>query len=309
MISVILVTYNSRGHIGRCLDSLRELEQGLRAEIVVVDNASSDGTADLVRQRYPAVKLIASPTNLGFAAAANVGARHSTGDSLLFLNPDTVYMDSLRPLQEALESSDRFAAAAPRLVDRDGRTQVGFTVRRLPSATFLAFEVLLLNRLFPGNPVNRKYRCLDLDLERPSEVEQPAGACLMVRRTSFEACGGFDEAFFPLWFEDVDLCKRLRERGGAILFLPHVRVEHHGAHSLESVTFSEKQIYWYRNLLYYVRKHFPWTTGLALRGALVLGMGLRMAAELLGNRAHPSVPSRRERLRAYGKVARLSVGG
>jgi GT2 family glycosyltransferase len=305
MLSVIIVTYNSRGHIGRCLDSL----QTSGAEIVVVDNASSDGTADLVRERYPSVKLISSPTNLGFAAAANTGARQSAGDALLFLNPDTVCLDALGPLQEALESSDRFAAVAPRLVDRDGRTQVGFTVRRLPSAAFLAFEILLLNHLFPRNPVNRKYRCLDLDLERPSEVEQPAGACLMVRRTSFEACGGFDEAFFPLWFEDADLCKRLRERGGAILFLPQVRVEHHGAHSLESVTFSEKQIYWYRNLLYYVRKHFPWITGLVLRGALVLGMGLRMAAELLGNRADPSGPPRRERLRAYGRVARLSVGG
>jgi hypothetical protein len=309
MLSVILVTYNSRGHIGRCLDSLRDLGREALGEIVVVDNASSDGTADLVRTQYPAVKLIPSPTNLGFAAAANLGARQGDGDALLFLNPDTVCRDALGPLQEALASSDRLAAVAPRLVDRDGRTQLGFTVRRLPSAAFLACELLLLNRLFPRNSVNRKYRCLDLDLERPSEVEQPAGACLLVKRSWFETCGGFDEAFFPLWFEDVDFCKRLRERGGAILFLPQVRVEHHGAHSLESVPFSEKQIYWYRNLLYYVRKHFPWTTGLALRGALALGMGLRMAAELLGGRADASGPPRRERLRAYGRVARLSVGG
>lgn len=305
MISVIIVTYNSRAHIARCLDSL----QGLRAEIVVVDNASSDGTAELIRDRYPAVRLIRAAANLGFAAAANKGARQSAGDALLFLNPDTVCLDALSPLEEALASSERIAAVAPRLVDEDGRTQVGFTVRRLPSALFLAFEILLLNRLFPGNPINRKYRCLDLDVERPSAVEQPAGACLLVRRSWFDACGGFDEAFFPLWFEDVDLCKRLRDRGGTILFLPQVRVQHHGAHSLESVTFSEKQIYWYRNMLYYVQQHFPWSTGCVLRGALLLGMGLRMAAELLGIRAHHSAATRRERLQAYWNAARLSVGG
>jgi len=305
MISVVIVTYNSRAHVARCLDSL----QGLCTEIVVVDNASSDGTAELIRDRYPAVKLMRSAANLGFAAAANLGARQSAGNALLFLNPDTVCLDALRPLEEALASSERIAAVAPRLVDRDGRTQVGFTVRRLPSASFLAFEILLLNRLFPGNAINRKYRCLDLDVERPSEVEQPAGACFLVRRSWFDACGGFDEAFFPLWFEDVDLCKRLRDQGGTILFLPQVRVQHHGAHSLESVPFSEKQIYWYRNMLYYVQQHFSWTTGCVLRGALVLGMGLRIAAELMGIRAYRSAPRRRERLQAYWSAARLAAGG
>ncbi len=199
------------------------------------------------------------------------------------------------------------AAAAPRLVSPDGRTQAGFTVRRLPTAASLLFEILLLNRLFPGNSVNHRYRCLDLDLERPQEVEQPAGACLVVRRDCFEACGGFDEAFSPLWFKDVDLCKRLRDRGGAILFLPHVRVEHSGGHSLDSITFCEKQIYWYRNMLYYVQKHFSWRTGVVLRGALPAGMGLRAMAELLGSRAASPNEPRRERLRAYWKAAKLSV--
>ncbi|OFV94948.1 MAG: hypothetical protein A3H28_12955 [Acidobacteria bacterium RIFCSPLOWO2_02_FULL_61_28] len=305
MISVIVVTYNSRAHIVRCLDSL----QGSGAEIVVADNASSDGTADLIRERYPRVKLVPSASNLGFAAAANMGVHHSTGSALLFLNPDTVCLDSLGPLEKALESSERIAAVAPRLVDPDGRTQVGFTVRRLPTAASLVFEILLLNRLFPGNPVNRRYRCLDLDVERPSEVEQPAGACLLVRRSRFEACGGFDESFFPLWFEDVDLCKRLREQGGTLVFWPQVRVRHHGAHSLESLTFSEKQIYWYRNLLYYVHKHFPRRTRVAIRGALLVGMGLRMMGELFGGAASARTPRRRERLRAYWNAAQLSVCG
>jgi GT2 family glycosyltransferase len=306
MLSAVIVTYNSSAYISPCLDSLRDRV----GEIVVVDNASSDGTAERIRKRYPLVKLVSSDSNLGFAAAANLGARLSIGNVLLFLNPDTVCVDPLGPLEAALDGNENIVATAPRLVSPDGQTQVGFSVRRLPTTSSLLFEVLLLNRLFPRNRVNRKSRCLDFDLERSQEVEQPAGACFAVRRDRFEACGGFDEAFFPLWFEDVDLCKRLRDQGGVILFLPRVRVEHRGGHSLDSITFCEKQIYWYRNLLYYVQKHFPWRTGLVIRGALLLGMGLRMVAETVGVSSvpRPLAPPLRARLRAYWQAARLSFG-
>ena len=176
MLSAIIVTYNSSAHIGRCLASL-ESKVG---QIVVVDNASSDGTAEIVRTLHPSVKLISSEVNLGFAGAANLGARHAGGGVFLFLNPDAVCLDPLRPLEDALYSNANLAAAAARLVDHDDQTQTGFTVRRLPTAASLLFEILLLNRLFPNNPVNRAYRCFDLNLDRPQEVEQPAGACLAV---------------------------------------------------------------------------------------------------------------------------------
>ena len=307
MISVIIVTYNSEGHITRCLASLAQEE----AEVVVVDNASSDSTVDRVQEGFPEVKCLSAPHNLGFAGAANLGARHSAGSALLFLNPDTVCLGSLRRLEEVLESRPEAVAVAAQLVDAAGRPQIGFNLRRLPTATALIFEVLLLNRLFPNNPVNRRYRCLDLDPDRPSEVEQPAGACLLVRRSSFENCGGFDEGFFPLWFEDVDLCRRLLQPGGKILYCPQVRVQHQGGHSLETLSFSEKQIYWYRNLLYYVQKSFPWRKGLGVRGALVCGLGLRMVAELWNMLVQRQTPAhvRAGRIRAYWNAARLSFLG
>ena len=248
----------------------------------MVDNASADGTADCIRQTFPVVKLMAAPRNLGFAAAANLGARHSSGTVLLFLNPDVVCRGSLASLEQVLINSQDTVALAPKLVDSEGRPQIGFNIRRLPTPAALIFEILLLNRLFPLNGVNRNYRCLDLNHELPAEVEQPAGACLLVHRESFEGCGGFDERFFPLWFEDVDLCLRLRRQGGKILFWPQVSFEHAGGHSVESLTFSERQVYWYRNLLYYVRKHFPWKTGVVIRVALLCGAGLRVMAELPG---------------------------
>jgi GT2 family glycosyltransferase len=215
----------------------------------------------------------------------------------------------LDALEEALARSKNVAAVAPRLIDSHGQPQIGFNVRRLPTPLSLIFEILLLNRLFPSNPVNRRYRCLDLDPEQAAEVEQPAGACLLVRRSDFERCGGFDEGFFPLWFEDADLCFRLRQQGGAILYYPQVSFEHQGGHSVESLTFSEKQIYWYRNLLYYVYKHFPTGAGLAVRGALFWGVGFRMVADVLGLDRYRSRSdtARGERLRAYWNAAKLSL--
>ena len=302
MISILIVTYNSEQWISRCLESLA----ASGAEIVVADNGSTDHTVDVVR-RFPKVKLLPSPTNLGFAAAVNRAARQSAGQSLLILNPDTICRTPLSPLEEALHRSEKIVAAAPRLVDSGGQFQRGFAVRRLPTRTALLLEILLVNRLFPNNPVNRRYRCLDFDPEREQEVEQPAGACLLVRRSSFEAAGGMDENFSPLWFEDVDLCQRLRQAGGTILYVPAVRFEHAGGHSLRAVTFSEKQVYWYRNLLYYVRKHYGWGTGAMVRLALLAGVGLRMVAELISLVLNRRTPARvrGERLRAYWRAARL----
>jgi GT2 family glycosyltransferase len=305
MISVLIITYNSESCIGPCLRSLRE--HAAQAEIVVVDNGSTDGTVAAVR-RFPQVRLIASPTNLGFAGGVNRAARACAGDALLLLNPDAVLRTPLAPLEEALQRAD-VIAVAPRLVDAGGEFQRGFAVRRLPTRAALLFEILLLNRLFPNNPVNRRYRCLGFDPWQVTEVEQPAGACLLLRRSGFEACGGMDERFFPLWFEDVDLCRRLRQRGGKILCEPRVLVEHRGGHSLDSVTFSEKQVYWYRNLLYYVEKSFGRGSGMVFRGAVLAGIGLRVVAELIAavlNRKTP-VGVRAERLRAYGRAALLSI--
>lgn len=305
MVSVIVVTYNSREHITSCLKSLH----GSGAEIVVVDNASSDGTADQVKTQFPEVKLISAPSNIGFAAACNLGARESTGSSFLFLNPDIVCTGSISDLEAALLNSKENVAVAPRLVDSYGHTQAGFNIRRLPTSTALLFEILLLNRLFPNNAVNRRYRCLDMNYDESAEVEQPAAAALLVSRRRFHVCCGFDESFYPLWFEDVDLCKRLRSDGGKILYWPKVTFRHVGGHSIDSISFREKQVYWYRNMLYYVRKHFSWAEGIMIRFAIVFGMALRILAEFLGlgKKLSDRRLTLRESVSAYLSVAKLSL--
>src|SRR5262249_34250098 len=174
---------------------------------IVVDNASGDGTLEQVRRR--GVRLIANSLNRGFAAAVNQGIRAIGSDLVLLLNPDAVLKTSLEPLRLAC-AAPKAGAVGGKLVDSNRIVQTGFTVRRLPTPLALALEVLLLNRLWPGNPVNWHYRCYGFDHDKLTEVEQPAGAFLMFRREVWEDLGGLDEQFYPVWFEDVDFCKRLR---------------------------------------------------------------------------------------------------
>jgi hypothetical protein len=205
-IAIVIVTYNSCAEIGACLDALAPRE-GL--EIVVVDNASSDCTRIEVERR--GVQLIANRTNAGFAGAVNQGVRATSAPLVLLLNPDTHVVRGIDAL------ADRFAdahmgAAGGLLLSRDGAAQIGFFARSLPTPAALIFEVLGINRIWPGNPVNWHYRCLNLDPMRAQAIEQPAGAFLMFRREAWKQVGGFDERFWPIWFEDVDFCARLRIR-------------------------------------------------------------------------------------------------
>lgn len=274
-LSIVLVTYNSARYLGECLASLASSG----AELIVVDNASADGSADLALRA--GARLLANPANLGFAAAANRGARAATHDLVLFLNADTVLLGGLEALEAVLRARPDAAAAAGLLLDESGRPQHGFSVRRFPAFFTLAFEVLGLNRIWPGNPVNRRYRCRDLTLEQSGEVEQPAGACLMVKKSALEQVGMFDEGFYPLWFEDVDLCLRLHRAGFRILFEPRCRFRHWGAHSLETLAFEQRLLFWYRNLFYYVEKHWGSAAALAMRALVCAGACARMTAALL----------------------------
>src|SRR5262249_29538696 len=151
------------------------------------------------------VRLLANSANRGFAAAVNQGFAVSSSTYVLLLNPDVTIDSSLEPLRKACDLPGS-AGAGGRLLGVDRRPQIGFMVRGLPTPATLILEALLLNRIWPGNPVNRQYRCLDRDYSVLGEVEQPAGAFLMVRRAVWQELDGLDEGFFPVWFEDVDFC-------------------------------------------------------------------------------------------------------
>lgn len=211
-IGIAIVTYNSATEIGSCLDAA--IATG--AEVVVIDNGSHDGTISEVARR--GVRLIANPDNRGFAAAVNQGFCALDCPYILLLNPDAAILSSLDPLCDACQLPNA-AGAGGLLLGAGGLPQTGFMVRRLPTPAALIMEALLLNRVWPNNPVNRRYRALDLKIDTPAPVEQPAGAFLMLRRAVWKELGGFDEGFYPLWFEDVDFC-RARRIGAIFSILP-----------------------------------------------------------------------------------------
>jgi hypothetical protein len=296
--SAIVVTHNSGATIGPCLEALARED----CEIVVVDNASADDTVQRIEEfvAWNPVRLIANEQNIGFGAAVNQGAREGNGDVLLMLNPDAIAEPgAVAELLRCLETTEASTAGGA-LLESDGQPARGFAFRRIPTLAVLLYEVLLVNQLWPGNAVNRRYRYLDADYAQLQEVEQPAGACLAVTRTAWDSIGGFDEQFFPVWFEDVDLCKRLLDNGSKIFYCPEARFRHSGAHSVGQLAFREQQVFWYTNMLRYARKHFSQAQVFILRLAIVKGMLLRSVAALFGARKAPLG----EALSAYWEVVR-----
>jgi len=291
-VGIVIVTYNSRAEIGACLAAAA----GRADEIVVVDNGSTDGTAEEVARR--GVRLIANATNRGFAAAVNQGFIVLQTRFVLLLNPDAVLLTDVAPLREACEQPDA-AGAGGRMLNPDGTPQTGFMARSLPTPAALILEALLLNRVWPNNPVNRRYRNLALDASAPAQVEQPAGAFLMIRRDAWEALGGFDEEFHPLWFEDVDFCKRAIDRGYRMYFVPNAVVKHTGGHSIPRLPVETRLFYWYRSLLRYTAKHFRPLSFRAMCLAVVTGSLLRVAAESITRRSLKPMAE-------YGKVVRFA---
>jgi len=278
-IGIVIVTYNSAAEIGACLDAA--LRTG--AEIVVVDNASSDGTLAEIGRRP--VRTIANSSNRGFAAAANQGfAALAACPYILLLNPDAVLLSPLDAMRDAC-SRPGIAAAGGCLLDSESRPQIGFMVRRFPTPTALVCEALLINRLWPRNPINRRYRALDIDPATPCKVEQPAGALLMVRRSAWQTIGGFAEDFFPLWFEDVDFCRRLVNRGYGLLYVPEGVAKHTGGHSVFRLPVEMRRFYWYGSLLRYSARHFGPVAFRVVSLAVVTGSLPRMIAESVSQRS------------------------
>ena len=269
---------------------------------IVVDNASADGTAARVTGR---ATLIENAENRGFAAAANQGIRASNAEFVLLLNPDVNLLSSIDPL---IEAARRYGIAAGKLVDSNGQAQAGFAIRRFPGPWSLSFEMLGLNRLFPWNPVNRRYRYLDRSLDEGGPVEQPAGAFLMIRRDVWEKLGGFDEGFFPIWFEDVDFCRRARDAGYRIEYVPPVVASHGGAHSIGQLNRGCRAWYWCVSLLRYAAKHFPVFGYRGTCAVMLLSSVPRMIAGLIQERSLSPVVVQ-SRIARYAGLRLLSRRG
>jgi N-acetylglucosaminyl-diphospho-decaprenol L-rhamnosyltransferase len=218
--SAVVVNYNARDHLLACVRSLRD--DGAE-EIVVVDNASTDGSVAALRAADPDVVVVEAGVNLGFGAAANRGVAVSTGDPVAVMNPDVVVVPgTLGALAGRLAASARLGAVGPRIENPDGSWYP--SARSFPSLAD-ALGHAFLHFVAPGNRFSRRYKLLDWDHDSGRLVDWVSGTFVMVRREAFESVGGFDERYF-MYVEDVDLCWRLRRAGWDVAYEPAGRVIH-----------------------------------------------------------------------------------
>jgi len=268
-VAIVVVTYQSAAYVGACLDSVLKIAD---AEVIVVDNASLDSTRVKVEER--GVRLIANSENRGFAGAVNQGVSATSAPLILLLNPDARLETSLEPLIDRFDDPQT-GAAGGLLLGEDGEPQTGFMVRNLPTAAALSFEVLGINRIWPGNPANWHYRCLQMHPMIAALADQPAGAFLMFRRDAWQRIGGFDERFWPVWFEDVDFCARLKGAGYRIWYEPAARAKHAGGHSVQEIPLKDKEKFWYGSLLGYAAKTFHPIAFAGVCLAVMVGIAVR----------------------------------
>jgi GT2 family glycosyltransferase len=272
-VSVCIVNWNTRDFLRECLRSVQETAAELGPEVVVVDNASRDGSAEMVKREFPEVVLIANPQNVGYARGNNQALEATTGDYRLLLNPDIVVREgAIAELVACMDRHPRAAAAAPRLVNPDGSLQ--HSCRSFPDPDVIAYESLALSRLFPRSPRFGKYRMTWWGYDEERTVDQPMASALLLRSVALEDVGTFDESF-PIFFNDVDLCRRLWDSGWEVWFTPAATMVHHGGAGTRQVR-REMVAQSHRSLLRYYAKHYRGRVSpLAYHGARAL---IRLAA-------------------------------
>jgi hypothetical protein len=252
-LSAVVVTYNSRAHVANCLRALERAHGSLAMEVLVLDNASSDGTPEAVRNEAPGVRLVEMGGNFGYARAVNRGLRESTGEFVLVLNPDCSVGENLfATLVAWMLAHPRCGIAGPRIIGADGTVEL--SGRSFPDhATFLFNRYSLPTRLWPGNPWTRRYLITDWDRTSDRAVDWLSGSCMLVRRAAADAVGGMDEAYF-MFNEDVDWCHAMKQGGWTVDFVAGAQAMHHIGASRSRV--SDRVILErHRGMIHYFRKY------------------------------------------------------
>jgi GT2 family glycosyltransferase len=260
MLSIVIVNFNGREHLVNCLQSLVRDRPATDHEVVVVDNGSTDRSADTIAVRFPWVKLLRLPSNVGFAAGNNSGIRESSGDLILLLNSDTVVpAGALDSLVQALLAHPEAAVAGPRLVDSHGRSELSFGPMISPLGELRQKLTMTLHERDVAAVSSRVER----ETRREQYVDWVSGACLLVRRADAEAVGLLDERYF-LYTEDVDFCAALRARGRQVLFTPAAEIVHLRGRSRATAPAAMNVAYRRSHIAFYEKHHPAWAPLLKL---------------------------------------------
>ncbi len=301
-LTLVIVSWNVCELLRRCLQSILATEGDV--EIVVVDNASTDGSPEMVQEAFPQVRLIANEENRGFTAANNQGLALAQGRALMLLNPDTeVVEDALATMVEYLDAHPKVGALGPRLLFPDGRQQP--SRRRFPTFATALVESTVIQEWWADNRILRRYYMADTPDDAIQPVDWVVGACLLVRREAYEQVGGLDEGFF-MYSEELDWCKRIKDAGWEVVYLPTATVLHHEGKSSEQVV-PARHIRFQTSKVRYFRKHHGSLQAEALRWFLLATYVYQLAREGLKWLVGHKRPLRVERMRAYRQVLRSGL--
>lgn len=252
-VSVVVLNWKVKDLLRRCLASVYRETKGVSFEVMVADNASNDGSVEMVMKEFPRAELTVHTRNLGFAAGNNPLIARAQGEFVILLNPDTeLGDDALTAMTGYMREHPEVGVLGPRLIGGDGRLQP--SVRRLPTLSSQLLIMLKLHHAFRRLPALRRYFADDMDYDAERDVEQVMGAAFMMRRTALEKVGLLDEGYF-IWFEEVDLCKRMLDAGWKVRYFPGAVVRHLGGESFGQVFGPKKQRYFNASLRHYFRKH------------------------------------------------------
>lgn len=251
-ISICVVNWNAKDFLDRCLNSIQKTIQELSYEVIIVDNASEDGSKEMVAEKYPRMTLIANSENRGFATANNQALEKVSGEWVFFLNPDTeILPHCLDRLKDYLETHEGVGIVAPKLLNTDGTVQR--SVRRFPNFKTALYRYTFFKKMGLFSSEESKNKMSDFDFNCERSVEQPAGAALFMRKDLLDKVGWMDPSFF-LFYEEVDLCLRFKKRGYEIIYYPEAEVIHHSGKSRQK---NRKNIFLptLKSMFYYFEKH------------------------------------------------------
>lgn len=309
-LSIIIINWNSKAFLQKCLTSIFSEPGNSGYEIVVLDNASRDGCADMIESEFPAVRFIQGDENVGFARANNLGARHSRGRHLLFLNPDTeVVGTAIKKMLDFLKSHEDAGIVGARLLNSDLSLQTS-CIQAFPSILNQVLDAECFRCVTPRSRLWGMRPLFD-NTGQPVSVDAISGACLMLRRDVFESAGMFNEDYF-MYAEDVDLCYRVRRSGRRNYYVPDAVVVHHGGQSTSSSQDKNFAAVMLReSRLRYFRAHRGRSYASVYRGVMAIAavcrlffLGFRLLATFGRGRSRPHTRA----LAKWLKILRWSIG-
>jgi len=224
-ISIVILNYKSRGLLKQCLKAIKLISLNITYEIIVVDNASGDGSVQMVKQDFPQVKIIKNSQNQGYAAGNNLGIKQAQGKFILVLNPDITVLDrAIEKMYHYMEEHQQVGILGPKLINPDGSTQM--SCRTFPTFRIIVYRRTPLGKLPGAQKLLKKHLMVDFNHQQIRDVDWMLGACYLIRKEYLNQVGLFDERFF-LYFEDVDLCRRFWQANYKVVYFPQVEMVHY----------------------------------------------------------------------------------